>query len=192
MATRRRSAGEGGSLFRRCEYGLGSAVESCEGLPRRTAYYELLVRLLSGWLDRSSDYGINCKRLPTTDLLYWLNVPVTTPPEISGTVLISAGDLEGIEFGDGKLNPYDQFRRVKPTAVISIACTCSTARSRFRWRRRWWRLVMRRSWPMRARPMPRCAGLGCGTVGAVVGPGAGHAGRYVDRGWEESREVGAL
>jgi tetratricopeptide (TPR) repeat protein len=33
-------------------------------------------------------------------------------------VLISAGDLEGIEFGDGKLNPYDDFRRVKPTAVI--------------------------------------------------------------------------
>jgi tetratricopeptide (TPR) repeat protein len=26
--------------------------------------------------------------------------------------------LEGIEFGDGKLNPYDQFWRVKPTAVI--------------------------------------------------------------------------
>ena len=65
-----------------------------------------------------SDYGINCKRLPTTDLLYWLDLPVTTPPVISGTVLISAGDLEGIEFGDGKLNPYDQFWRVKPSAVI--------------------------------------------------------------------------
>jgi len=64
------------------------------------------------------DYGIHCKRLPTTDLLYWLGVPVTTPPVISGTVLISAGDLEGIEFGDGKLNPYDEFRKVKPTAVI--------------------------------------------------------------------------
>jgi len=64
------------------------------------------------------DYGIHCKRLPTTDLLYWLDVPVTTPPVISGTVLISAGDLEGIEFGDGKLNPYDDFRRLKPTAVI--------------------------------------------------------------------------
>jgi hypothetical protein len=64
------------------------------------------------------DYGVHCKRLPTSDLLYWLDVPVTTPPVISGTVLISAGDLEGIEFGDGKLNPYDQFWRVKPTAVI--------------------------------------------------------------------------
>jgi hypothetical protein len=64
------------------------------------------------------DYGVHCKRLPTADLLYWLDVPVTTPPVISGTVLISAGDLEGIEFGDGQLNPYDQFWRVKPTAVI--------------------------------------------------------------------------
>jgi hypothetical protein len=64
------------------------------------------------------DYGIHCRRLPTADLLYWLDVPVTTPPVISGTVLISAGDLEGIEFGDGQLNPYDQFWRVKPTAVI--------------------------------------------------------------------------
>jgi len=64
------------------------------------------------------DYGIHCNRLPTTDLLYWLGVPVTTPPVISGTVLISAGDLEGIEFGDGKLNPYDSFRKMKPTAVI--------------------------------------------------------------------------
>ena len=65
-----------------------------------------------------SDYDIHCKRLPTTDLLYWLNVPTPTPPVISGTVLISAGDLEGIEFGDGLLNPYDSFHRVKPTAVI--------------------------------------------------------------------------
>jgi hypothetical protein len=65
-----------------------------------------------------SDYGVSCKRLPTTDTLWWLDMPMTVPPVISGTVLISAGDLEGIEFGDGKLNPYDSFRRMKPTAVI--------------------------------------------------------------------------
>ncbi len=65
-----------------------------------------------------SDYGINCKRLPTTDTLWWLDMPMSTPPVIRGTVLISAGDLEGIEFGDGKLNPYEQFRTMKPTAVI--------------------------------------------------------------------------
>jgi hypothetical protein len=65
-----------------------------------------------------SDYGINCKRLPTTDSLWWMDLPMTVPPVINGTVLISAGDLEGIEFGDGKLNPYDSFRGMKPTAVI--------------------------------------------------------------------------
>ena len=64
------------------------------------------------------DYGIHCKHLPTTDLLYWMDVPTPTPPVIDGTVLISAGDLEGIEFGDGKLNPYDSFKSVEPTAVI--------------------------------------------------------------------------
>lgn len=37
---------------------------------------------------------------------------------ITGTVLISDSDLEGIEFGDGALNPYDEFRRLKPDAVI--------------------------------------------------------------------------
>ena len=38
---------------------------------------------------------------------------------ISGTVLISDGLLEGIEFGDGPvLNPYDSFRGMKPDAVI--------------------------------------------------------------------------
>jgi Dolichyl-phosphate-mannose-protein mannosyltransferase len=65
-----------------------------------------------------SDYGIECKRLPTTDTLWWLDMPMNVPPVIRGTVLISAGDLEGIEFGDGKLNPYAQFRGIKPTAVI--------------------------------------------------------------------------
>ena len=65
-----------------------------------------------------SDYGIDCTRLPTTDNLWWLDMPMTVPPVISGTVLISAGDLEGIEFGDGKLNPYGSFRKMKPTAVI--------------------------------------------------------------------------
>ncbi len=65
-----------------------------------------------------SDYAIPCRRLPTANLLWWLDVPVPTPPVISGTVLISASDLEGIEFGDGRLNPYQQFWKIKPVAVI--------------------------------------------------------------------------
>jgi 4-amino-4-deoxy-L-arabinose transferase-like glycosyltransferase len=65
-----------------------------------------------------SDYGIPCKRLPTTDTLWWLKLPMEVPPVIDGTVLISDSDLEGIEFGQGNLNPYDSFRGVRPTAVI--------------------------------------------------------------------------
>jgi Dolichyl-phosphate-mannose-protein mannosyltransferase len=65
-----------------------------------------------------SDYGINCKRLPTTDNLWWLDLPMSVPPVIDGTVLISDSDLEGIEFGDGALNPYDSFRGVKPVATL--------------------------------------------------------------------------
>ena len=65
-----------------------------------------------------SDYGIDCKRLPTTSTLWWLDRPMNIPPVIEGTVLISDSDLEGIEFGDGPLNPYESFRSTKPTAVI--------------------------------------------------------------------------
>ena len=65
-----------------------------------------------------SDYWISCKRLPTTDSLWWLDLPMKVPPVIEGTVLISGSDLEGIEFGDGALNPYQSFRGIKPTTVI--------------------------------------------------------------------------
>jgi tetratricopeptide (TPR) repeat protein len=40
------------------------------------------------------------------------------PASIDGPVLISAGVLSGYEFGPGELNPYDQFTRLRPTAVI--------------------------------------------------------------------------
>ena len=66
----------------------------------------------------TSDYGIPCRRLPTTDNLWWMDLPIQVTPVIHGTVLISDGDLEGIEFGDGSLNPYDAFRGRKPVAVI--------------------------------------------------------------------------
>ena len=65
-----------------------------------------------------SDYGVLCRRLPTQNTLGWLNLPMDVPPVIEGTVLISDSDLAGIEFGDGSLNPYDQFRRIQPVAVI--------------------------------------------------------------------------
>jgi tetratricopeptide (TPR) repeat protein len=65
-----------------------------------------------------SDYGVHCRRLPTANNISWMSLPMTVPPVISGTVLISDSDLEGIEFGDGSLNPYRTFQSLKPVAVI--------------------------------------------------------------------------
>lgn len=62
-------------------------------------------------------YGIPCKPLPTMDSI-WMNEDIDTPPEIDGTLLISAGDLSGFEFGPGKLNPYEQFKTITPVASI--------------------------------------------------------------------------
>jgi tetratricopeptide (TPR) repeat protein len=44
--------------------------------------------------------------------------PTTVPTSIDGIVLISDSDLEGIEFGEGPLNPYEQFRHLRPSALI--------------------------------------------------------------------------
>ncbi len=62
-------------------------------------------------------YKIPCRPLPTMDSL-WMEEPLNAPPAIDGTVLISAGDLSGFEFGAGSLNPYEQFKSLRPTAVI--------------------------------------------------------------------------
>jgi 4-amino-4-deoxy-L-arabinose transferase-like glycosyltransferase len=66
------------------------------------------------------DYGIPCKPLPTMDTV-WTGEAIDAPPAIDGPVLISAGDLSGFEFGGGKLNPYEQFRQLHPSAVIDYA-----------------------------------------------------------------------
>lgn len=63
-------------------------------------------------------YGIPCKALPTISTL-WMNYPVDPPATIDGPVLISASSLSGYETGPGALNPYDQFQRLTPTAVIA-------------------------------------------------------------------------
>ncbi len=64
------------------------------------------------------DYDIHCQRLPTPSALWWLNLPMTVPPEIDGTVLISESVLDGVESGDGVLNPYESFRHEKPVAIL--------------------------------------------------------------------------
>jgi hypothetical protein len=58
-------------------------------------------------------FGIPCTPLLTAEY----QTP-DTPPAIDGTVLISATVLSGFETGTGPLNPYVQFQKVKPTAVI--------------------------------------------------------------------------
>jgi hypothetical protein len=64
-----------------------------------------------------SYYGIPCKPL-TTIASVWLQPSIQVPASIDGPVLISAGVLSGYEFGPGSLNPYDQFQKIRPTAVI--------------------------------------------------------------------------
>lgn len=62
-------------------------------------------------------YGIPCRPLPTADTV-WANDQIDTPPTITGTVLISASDVTGYEFGSNALNPYSHFEQLQPTAVI--------------------------------------------------------------------------
>ena len=66
----------------------------------------------------TSYYGIPCKALPTLDALWVDEKFYDTPEAIDGMVLISAGDLSGFEFGPGELNPYEQFKTIKPTGAI--------------------------------------------------------------------------
>jgi tetratricopeptide (TPR) repeat protein len=65
----------------------------------------------------ASYYGIPCKPLPTADSL-WVNERMDVPAAIDGPVLISGSDLSGFEFGPPALNPYEQFKTLRPTAVI--------------------------------------------------------------------------
>src|SRR5258708_1722843 len=63
-------------------------------------------------------YGIPCRPL-TTIASVWLQPSIEVPASVDGPVLISAGVLSGYEFGTGELNPYAQFRPLRPNAVIS-------------------------------------------------------------------------
>ena len=58
-------------------------------------------------------YGIPCTPLLTAEY----QTP-DTPPAIDGTALISAAVLSGFETGTGPLNPYGQFQKLKPVAII--------------------------------------------------------------------------
>ncbi|WP_419804424.1 glycosyltransferase family 39 protein [Terriglobus sp.] len=64
------------------------------------------------------DYGVHCKRLPTGSNTWWFHLPMNVPPVIDGTVLISESDLDGVESGDGAMNPYESFHALKPVAIL--------------------------------------------------------------------------
>ena len=62
-------------------------------------------------------YNIPCKLLPTVESI-WLGTLSDATPAIDGPVFISAVNLTGFEFGPPPLNPYEQFKTLKPAAVI--------------------------------------------------------------------------
>ena len=65
------------------------------------------------------DYGINCHVLPTA-VTFWTGLDSMRfgdDPKISGTLLISDGELSGVDT-PGKENPYAQFASVQPAATI--------------------------------------------------------------------------
>jgi 4-amino-4-deoxy-L-arabinose transferase-like glycosyltransferase len=66
---------------------------------------------------RASAYGIPCKPLPTMDTGF-MGLETDVPPVIEGPVLISHSDLTGYEHGSSVLNPYRDFQKLEPTAVI--------------------------------------------------------------------------
>ncbi|MGC2501507.1 MAG: tetratricopeptide repeat protein [Silvibacterium sp.] len=61
--------------------------------------------------------GIPCRPLPTPDTGFF-DAQYEVPAHIEGPVLISAGTLTGFELGSDVLNPYRQFERLKPVAII--------------------------------------------------------------------------
>jgi tetratricopeptide (TPR) repeat protein len=62
-------------------------------------------------------YGIRCHALPNIDTL-WLGGSDIVPPEIHGSVLISAGDLSGCEWPSSRMNPYTAFQSLQPDEMI--------------------------------------------------------------------------
>ena len=73
------------------------------------------------WFDYSSPlvdpkyYGIGCKPLPSAFVKFrFPAAPI--PSTIRGTVLVSATELEGVNWGPRSMNPYQQFQSLRPDA----------------------------------------------------------------------------
>ncbi len=63
-------------------------------------------------------YGIDCKPLASAWAAHGLVPAAPVPRTISGTVLLSASELNGHLWGPGVLNPYEQFSHLRPDAEV--------------------------------------------------------------------------
>jgi 4-amino-4-deoxy-L-arabinose transferase-like glycosyltransferase len=62
-------------------------------------------------------YGIDCKPLVSSWTHVGLPTAAMVPETISGTILLSAMELDGQLWGPDVLNPYDQFSHLRPDAI---------------------------------------------------------------------------
>jgi hypothetical protein len=87
-----------------------------------TKHYLDANKITDCWFDSFSPdidpayYGIPCKPLVTVWVRAGYPTPTDLPETITGTVLLSATELNG-DWGPGALNPYAQFQRLRPDAV---------------------------------------------------------------------------
>lgn len=68
-------------------------------------------------LIKPETYGIRCHQLPNAGT-GWAGEPELIPPDINGTVLLSASNMVACETSDASLNPYLAFEAMKPDEVI--------------------------------------------------------------------------
>ncbi len=64
-------------------------------------------------------YDIPCKLLPTHTAVIWERQLDEIPPVIQGTVLVSATEMSGQLWGPGEINPYEQFRNMRPLDCLA-------------------------------------------------------------------------
>lgn len=64
-------------------------------------------------------YEIPCTLLTTSSEVVWERPLGEVPPELEGTVLVSATEWSGQAWGPGELNPYEPFHKARPVACLA-------------------------------------------------------------------------
>jgi hypothetical protein len=72
-----------------------------------------------GWDVDPAYYHIPCTPLPVSTSHYWDQPLPPVPARIEGTILVSGSEADGVYWGPGDLNPYEQFLRQRPDAIIA-------------------------------------------------------------------------